>query len=166
MYMFKRIYAKVNKKSIEKRRGSALYDTFKENAYAQFCLVSNNICFFWFLFVCLFVFCLFVFILFWCCFLCVWGVWCVGFWLQSGICFGFYPGKWGHTAKWGYPQFLVSAVYSITGAIGCVNAPHLAIGGNVASCPVKSLNSLIIYRSTGVNWGHHRSTGCPHLLGV
>ena len=76
---------------------------------------------------------------------------CVGFWLQSGICFSFYQGNWGHTAKRGDPQFLVRAVYSITGAIGCVKAPHLAIGGNVASCPVKSLNSLIIYRSTGVN---------------
>ena len=34
----------------------------------------------------------------------VWGV-CVhiGFWLQSGICFGFYPVNWGHTAKRGYP---------------------------------------------------------------
>ena len=75
----------------------------------------------------------------------------VGFWLQSGIGFVFYPVNWGHTAKRGYPQFLVRAVYSITGAIGCVKSPHLAIGGNVASCPVKSLNSLIIYRSTGVN---------------
>ena len=74
----------------------------------------------------------------------------VGFWLQSGICFGFYPVNWGHTAKRGYPQFLVRAVYSITGAIECVKAPHLAIGGSVASCPVKSLNSMIIYRSTGV----------------
>ena len=52
----------------------------------------------------------------------------VGFWLQSGICFGFYPCNWGHTAKRGYPQFLVRAVYNITGAIGCVKAPHLAIG--------------------------------------
>ena len=51
----------------------------------------------------------------------------IGFWLQSGICFGFNPGNWGHTAKRGYPQFLVRAVYSITGAIGCVKAPHLAI---------------------------------------
>ena len=75
---------------------------------------------------------------------------CVGFWLQSGICFGFYPVNWGHTAKRGYPQFLVRAVYSITGAIECVKAPHLAIWGYVASCPVKSLNSMIIYRSTGV----------------
>ena len=82
----------------------------------------------------------------------------VGFWLQSGICFGFYPINWGHTAKRGYPQFLVRAVYSITalitGAIECVKAPHLVKGGNVTSCPVKSLNSMIIYRSTGVNWGH------------
>ena len=95
--------------------------------------------------------------------MCVWGgggvcvcVWCggglcVGFWLQSGTCFVFYPVNWGHTAKRGYAQFLVRAVYSVTGAIGCVKAPNLAKGGNVASCPVKSLNSLIIYRSTGVN---------------
>ena len=75
---------------------------------------------------------------------------CVGFWLQSGIFFGFYLVNWGHTAKRGYPQFLARAVYSITGAIECVKAPHLAIGSNVASCPVKSLNSMIIYRSTGV----------------
>ena len=66
--------------------------------------------------------------------------------------------NWGHTAKHGYPPFLVRAVYSITGAIGCVTvkAPHLAIGGNVASCPAKSLNSMIIYRSSG----------CPRLHGV
>ena len=75
---------------------------------------------------------------------------CVVFWLQSGICFGFYPVNWGHTSKRGYPQFLVRAVYSITGVIEYVKAPHLAIGGNVASYPVKNLNSMIIYRSTGV----------------
>ena len=78
---------------------------------------------------------------------------CVGFWLQSGICFVFYPVNWGHTAKRGYPQFLVRAVYSTTGAIGCVKAPHLAIGGNVTSCLVKSMNSLIICRSTEVITG-------------
>ena len=60
--------------------------------------------------------------------LCVGGCGCVGFWLQSGICFSLYPGNWGHTANRGYPQFLVRAVYSITGAIGCVKAPHLAMG--------------------------------------
>ena len=87
---------------------------------------------------------------------CVCGGVCVGFWLQLGICFDFYPVNWGHTAKRGYPQFLVWAVNSITGAIECVKARHLAIGGNVTSCPVKSLNSMIIYRSTG----------CPHFHGV
>ena len=88
---------------------------------------------------------------------------CVGFWLQSGICFGFYPVNWGHTVKRGYPQILVRVVSSITGAIVCVKAPHLAIGNNVTSCPVKSLNSMIICRSTG---DHYRSTRCPHLHGM
>ena len=95
--------------------------------------------------------------------MCVCGGMCIGFWLQSRIYFGFYPGNWGHIVKRGYPQILIKAVYSITGAIGCVKASHLAIGGNVASCPVKSLNSIIIYRSTG---GHYKSTRCTHLHGV
>ena len=75
---------------------------------------------------------------------------CVGFWFQSGIFFVFLPSKFRTHRRTGISQFLVRAVYSITGAIGCVKAPNLAIGCNVASCPVKSLNSLIIYRSTGV----------------
>ena len=75
---------------------------------------------------------------------------CVGGWgelvfgFSRGYVLVFYSVNWGHAAKWGYPQILVRAVYSITGAIGCVKAPHLAIGGNVASCPLKSLNSMII----------------------
>ena len=60
--------------------------------------------------------------------MCGWVGVCVGFWLQSGICFGFYPGNWGHTVKRGYPHILIRAVYSITGAIECVTAPRLAIG--------------------------------------
>ena len=63
---------------------------------------------------------------------------CIVWFLASiGDMFCFLPSKLRTHRQTGYLRILVRALYSITEAIGCVEAPHLYIGVNVAICPVK-----------------------------
>ena len=69
-----------------------------------------------------------------------------------GDMFRFLPSKLGTHRRTGIsPISSKGCIQYNWGYRVCVKASHLAIGCNVASCPVKSLDSLIIYRSTGVN---------------
>ena len=87
---------------------------------------------------------------------CVWGGWgvcvCVGFLASIRDMFCFLPSKLGTHCQTGISPISSKGCreYNLGYRVWCIKTPHSAIGGNVASCPVKSLNCMIIYRSTGV----------------